>query len=187
MNKIGIASVLACLLLVIACVSEPGTGFWGNFFDGMNKGTVQKPKKDPYRVEVKRTKRVTEPSAFLHPPYGDGSCKKCHSQNLTGLRPAETRKLCISCHENFYTPFEYVHGPVAAGACLECHHHHWSRIPGVLKKAAGDLCLSCHEERSILRGSCEWRTDPTKTCVACHDPHGGGDRYFLVRSHEGGR
>ncbi len=186
MSKIGIAYLFACLLLVAACVSEPGSGFLGNFFDGMTSPDPNAPKKDPYRLEVKkRDRKDTGPKAYLHPPFGDGSCKKCHSHKVSNMSPKQTRELCFTCHSEFFTGIDYAHGPVVAGSCLQCHHHHWSRIPGILRRPVQETCLSCHAQADLAAGQCGWQ-EPKSSCITCHMPHGGGNPFFLKVKEGGG-
>lgn len=173
-------------LVLAACVSEPGTGLLGYFFDGINRPDPHAPKKDPYRLEARVVKRKSVgPTAFLHEPYGDGSCRKCHSAEVSYLTARETRSLCLSCHDEFLKDVSFVHGPAAGGSCLECHHHHWSRIPGILRRPARQLCLECHGEKDLDRGQCRWK-EPDQTCIDCHNPHGGSHPFFL-KLEEGGK
>ncbi len=185
MSKFGVAYALACLLFVAACVSEPGTGFWGNIFDGMTRPDPAAARKDPYRLEVKRIKRdSTEPQVFMHEPFGKGACKDCHSRKVAGLSPKGVRKLCTSCHEGFFDKLEFAHGPVVAGSCLECHHHHWSKIKGILRRKPQDICLSCHGTTDLSQGDCGWRDESASSCIDCHGPHGGSHPFFLRRRKE---
>ncbi len=118
---------------------------------------------------------------YTHTPYRKNDCAGCHDQNTGELVRPLHEGLCLTCHSAFAAGERYLHGPVAVGDCAFCHHHHSSPVPGVLREEPTATCLNCHDREDLTVG--EHHSDlEAKTCAQCHDPHGGEDRYFLIRS-----
>ena len=118
------------------------------------------------------------PDEFMHPPFFDKECTKCHDKSsATGLA-APMPALCYSCHKNFKDKFNYVHGPVAGGFCMECHLPHRSDNKYMLKRQGTALCLRCHNKEQILKVSSHKDIGESE-CTKCHDPHGGSNRFVL--------
>jgi predicted CXXCH cytochrome family protein len=141
---------------------------------------------------------------FAHGPYASKNCPACHAGGSgatsmfipglsgTGRMPAfgpklrlPRREICMYCHENFRArelnqSYAFTHGPVAAGACLRCHNPHISPNPYMIRKAPiRDLCLDCHDERDIYSRAYHVG-EGQRDCTACHHPHGGDNRFFLL-------
>ncbi|SPE53407.1 hypothetical protein SBV1_1710038 [Verrucomicrobia bacterium] len=45
-------------------------------------------------------------------------------------------------------------------------------------KGPQQLCFDCHEEKDMVAVKAHAQNG-TKSCVACHDPHWGTDKYLL--------
>jgi predicted CXXCH cytochrome family protein len=128
---------------------------------------------------------IRRPKMLFHRPYREHQCDRCHpkERSLYLGEGFDRRGLCFTCHEHaaLKTTLEslpFHHGPVAARNCLACHDAHESIYQKLLAAPDPDLCYRCHEPESIVASGShgEW-TDGT--CLPCHDPHGGSDRFFL--------
>ncbi len=89
--------------------------------------------------------------------------------------------LCVSCHDELAGGALFLHGPVAANDCTVCHHHHGSMHPRMLLAELSKICDRCHD-RPDLNETPHADLPPDQSCVECHNPHGGADRFFLKRS-----
>lgn len=107
------------------------------------------------------------------------ACSSCHDRGLhgKGMTGERCEQTCQGCHEELLASWcSSKHGQ-AGLCCLECHSIH-KPFPGrelaQLKKAEDLLCRSCHPFKEELHSGI---VDPTslerKSCVICHDPHGG--------------
>ena len=129
--------------------------------------------------ESKRSQAQRSPQGeSLHPPYAEKRCGDCHDKNKESGFVVEADKLCAHCHTGF-PKCEYVHGPVAVGACLKCHVPHSSKNPSLLVKPRSEICNVCHTEPRAAMGLHKIAMSREITCVDCHNPHAGNDRYFL--------
>ncbi len=118
---------------------------------------------------------------FIHPPYKEFQCRRCHQPAGVDLVATPQEGLCARCHPGIPGDAPFVHGPVAVRDCLFCHHYHESAIPGMLLLPPDDTCLRCHDRDDLTTGSHHDAIDE-QHCIACHDPHAGTVRYFLKRT-----
>jgi len=124
-----------------------------------------------------------EPPAryFTHPPYRDNRCGSCHDSESGQPIKAIRDGLCLACHAPIAAEPKFLHGPVAVNDCGVCHHHHESRYAKLLLTDPTATCLVCHDRSDLTKG--EHHADlERRTCVDCHNPHGGNDRFFLKRT-----
>lgn len=119
---------------------------------------------------------------FPHAPYRDNRCGGCHDLESGGLVQPLERGLCASCHPTTPGDAAYVHGPVAVNACVQCHHYHASPYPKLLVLDPVATCLQCHDRQDLSEEPHHPKEPEARSCVECHDPHGGDDRFFLKRS-----
>ena len=124
-----------------------------------------------------------------HSPYAKKECDRCHPKNVLliigkGRQPG----FCFQCHEHeahktLFASYTYLHGPVVVEGCLDCHNPHSSKYPGLALDPDPALCYRCHVRDVMLElpGHRGW---PGGTCLRCHDPHGGNERYFLRAGNE---
>jgi len=91
--------------------------------------------------------------------------------------PIQLGPSCVTaeCHADI-NQGQFLHGPVNMGQCQPCH------VPvnnqHVFEKPAGGepVCLLCHEtEQPKAVVHAPFAAD----CAVCHDPHNGGNRYFV--------
>jgi predicted CXXCH cytochrome family protein len=124
---------------------------------------------------------VTHRDWFSHTPYRNNRCGSCHS-NVTGqLVRAPAEGLCMLCHAELVSSPRYVHGPAAVNECTFCHHYHASGYPALLLDEPDALCARCHDADTLTPDAHPAGPDQ-QTCVECHDPHGGANRFFVKRT-----
>lgn len=121
---------------------------------------------------------------FVHGPVAGALCLSCHefagSGDRTTVRLAQggmtanTRPLCISCHEDIAGSLQaaHAHGPAAAGDCLTCHEPHASARRMLLKAEGPGICTRCHEDVAKALSRRVKHAPAAVDCALCHDPHG---------------
>lgn len=118
---------------------------------------------------------------FSHTPFRDNRCGGCHDTNSGQLVRRIEEGLCLTCHSAMIAPTRFLHGPVAVSDCTTCHHYHSSPYPNLLLKDATATCLQCHDGDDLAAGDYHAAMGQ-RSCIDCHNPHGGEDRFFLKRS-----
>lgn len=118
---------------------------------------------------------------FGHTPYRMGRCGGCHNPQTGDLVRSLDQGLCMNCHGSLVRDMKYAHGPAAVQDCSVCHHHHAAPHKGLLLRAPNDTCFHCHNVDDLTTGPHHAGIDQ-QTCIACHDPHGGDDPFFLKRA-----
>lgn len=170
------------------CAPERSYKVLSFFFDGVPEpGAERKPKRkvsSQYFTDTGEL-HVTKLDSYFHKPFIENKCNSCHPKEQSQYMAEETfKKLCGStCHE--HEPFnrrlaghKFLHGPVAVKDCLACHDAHESIQPHLILEAVPKLCYLCHDRDSVASDPAHRELKDDK-CLGCHDPHGGGDRYFL--------
>ena len=71
---------------------------------------------------------------YVHPVFDAQSCPTCHEAPKDGkvvLNQADSRALCVSCHDEAAKKMEAakVQHPGTAGECTQCHNPHAGRYP----------------------------------------------------------
>jgi predicted CXXCH cytochrome family protein len=101
------------------------------------------------------------------------------------MRLADSRTLCLSCHERERTALSgrdlTLHAPFRQGSCLACHAPHAAAREGLLAKDAAALCASCHDpgrrEMTVAhKGLVRAGTD----CTTCHEAHASEARHLVL-------
>ncbi len=181
-------AALACLIaaLVPPAACSQGTRYrvLSFFFDGVPETGVRLARQDPSTSttgagDVSESQVPPVRRMIAHQPYKEGKCDACHDRASGGLYKTEQQGLCLDCHAAIVKGSLFRHGPVAAGACTACHHHHASPEPKLLLESAATICFRCHMRNDLTETAGHDSTD-TPSCLACHDPHGGTDRFFLT-------
>lgn len=102
-----------------------------------------------------------------------------NNQN-TALAKTAVENKCTTCHTKFAAN-KFEHAPVKAGLCTTCHTvpdaHFKGKGKVITKKLASD-CYSCHVRKdtgSTVHGA----LGNPESCITCHNPHGGNQRYFI--------
>jgi DmsE family decaheme c-type cytochrome len=120
------------------------------------------------------------------------SCESCHGpgsrhaesvdpkdiRNPLKLAPAESERVCLTCHLNQKTHvgrLQSGHGKNQV-ACVSCHTMHKSPEELVARKpaAVNEKCASCHVSvwASFQRPYKHKLPEGAMSCVDCHNPHG---------------
>lgn len=116
----------------------------------------------------------------MHGPVAMGACAQCHDPHQAGekgLLRQESRKICLSCHEDFaqqMTAALSVHPPVKNQPCTLCHSPHGSATANILIEKMPNLCFSCHKEIQKKHGQASHSHRPIKdekSCANCHASH----------------
>jgi predicted CXXCH cytochrome family protein len=175
----GALVLISVTLLLQACSPKAGSGVLRFFFDGVPSKPVPDTSKqaasDTNRSASAGDHETAGPKIFMHAPYKERACSKCHGGDVPGKSEYGQETSCYSCHANYSEKYSVVHGPVAAGFCTTCHAPHYAENKKLLKKQGQALCLGCHESRLVFQNESHAEIG-NKSCTECHNPHGGNDR-----------
>ena len=132
--------------------------------------------------------------------WAEHGCESCHGpgathagsasasdiKNPAKLKPAQTDKICLSCHLNTSRHSERIQSGHArsAVACTTCHSMHSKGPAGLVLRAPADvnaLCSSCHltARAQFQKPSHHKIPENSMTCVDCHNPHGSVRPYMI--------
>lgn len=114
----------------------------------------------------------------IHKEIGDNSCTECHDPHSSDNRFMLQAGLCKKCHQDFTESYSFVHGPVGGDYCATCHDAHLTKKDNLLLRSGPQLCLYCHDDTQVYQGE-HHKDNEEKNCMACHNPHGGEDKYIL--------
>jgi predicted CXXCH cytochrome family protein len=126
--------------------------------------------------------------AYLHNPFENKMCDSCHEPAKDGkvtLVKADSRQLCLSCHEDQAKAIESarVQHPGAQGDCIACHNPHAGKTPGFLQPNPVSACLNCHSDQAeLLKKPVHHQPAFEVGCATCHEPHGGDNQHLLRAS-----
>jgi predicted CXXCH cytochrome family protein len=115
----------------------------------------------------------------VHQPVSDGDCLACHNPHATdkkGLVKKSAPALCWDCHDNFLEQAKFQHDVVED--CTGCHKPHGSSENNLLAKNIAQLCGDCHDAKE-LKAVKAHAGNENKSCVVCHDPHVGKNKFLL--------
>lgn len=153
------------------------------FFDGVPnnyKNEITAVKDSSGKVDTANLKPLsasTKPEVFLHSPFAEHKCNKCHTEG--GGKPLlPLPQLCYQCHEPWNNKYAVLHGPVASGYCLKCHNQHEAKVKKLLLREGQDICLYCHNKAQVMQNKNHSEIGNT-ICTKCHNPHGGENRFVL--------
>jgi predicted CXXCH cytochrome family protein len=124
---------------------------------------------------------ILEKKIYYHDPFQNKECSKCHDQQHIGALVAEEPELCYQCHEEQTQKHNFKHGPAEAGLCTSCHQPHKANAGKLLLEDGVDLCLSCHDSEDISRNRIHKEIKDQKSCLECHDPHAGDNRFMMKK------
>ena len=122
---------------------------------------------------------------FLHAPFEGKMCDSCHQAAKDGkvvLTNADSRALCLTCHEEQGKKIESakVQHPGAAGECIACHNPHGGKSPGFVQPDPVSACLACHSDQSEqMKKAHLHQPAAVQGCATCHEPHGGDNEHLL--------
>ncbi len=133
-----------------------------------------------------------------------GDCRVCHAPHATdtpALLAAEPIVLCTGCHEEIAKTMGKAttqHAAVTTKReCLNCHAAHASDRPRLLKNVEKSLCFECHntaiklDDGTVLanikdiveHGKSVHGAIAERSCVVCHQIHGGEHRRLLTQEY----
>jgi predicted CXXCH cytochrome family protein len=129
-------------------------------------------------VKKPETSVAEAPARHRHPAAeGTDDCSFCHGATISVLLPP--KNACLRCHTHLKEGRSFIHGP-AASDCVVCHNVHMAETKELLRASGDLLCFICHQQETLNKGKGHEGINEKKTaCLACHDPHGGKDRFFL--------
>jgi predicted CXXCH cytochrome family protein len=131
-------------------------------------------------------------------------CLICHAAHATDTPALLTMKpaaLCVGCHEEIAATLAHAttrHAAVTTDRdCLNCHAGHASDRPRLLRNDERTLCFECHnttiklDDGSILsnmkniieHGKSVHGAIAERSCVPCHQIHGGEHRRLLIEEY----
>ena len=145
--------------------------------------------KNPHQVVETDKKRGLDTKA-CESCHGPGSK---HAESLSAadikqpakLKPAETDRICLTCHQNQPTHVGRINSSHAKNqvSCTACHSIHKNGPNGLVARKPAEInaqCARCHTDvwASFQRPYKHRLPEGAMSCVDCHNPHGS----FLPRS-----
>jgi predicted CXXCH cytochrome family protein len=182
---------------MVGCQSEAGYRVLTFFFEGVPppgsikitdriKKTVQRVPPTPEEIADKKmaARLAKQKHGGKHKPARD--CNNCHRGSL-GSGRRDIKKpipdLCYSCHTDYHSSGDNLHGPVAVGECLFCHDSHASRYTKLQTAPQPNLCYMCHTQEDVALTDIH-KDVLNSICTDCHDPHTGSLTEFAISSIE---
>lgn len=170
-------------MTVVRCTPEKQFRVLSFFFDGVpdpNKKVEDSVFVSKDSLGNATSSVITKPESYLHKPFGENKCKSCHQSEFSNELIKPIPELCYTCHEDFGSKFQTLHGPVVSGNCLGCHNQHEAKYEKLLDREGQDICLYCHEQKQVMRNKVHEKIG-TANCTTCHNPHGGDNRGILKK------
>ena len=118
------------------------------------------------------------------------ACESCHGpgskhaeslapadiRNPAKLKPAETDRICLTCHLNQPTHVGRIQSSHAKNqvSCVGCHSVHKEKLVSRRHAEINQQCAQCHTEvwASFQRPYKHRLPEGAMSCVDCHNPHG---------------
>lgn len=153
-----------------------------------------------------RTDLEIEGARVVHAPVL-GDCRVCHDPHATNnpaILNSEPKTLCTECHQNIAHAIESATTQHAAAttsrACLNCHTPHAGEHAALLRDDVQSLCFECHNQpvkapdgttlvnmkHLIETGTSLHGALTQRSCIECHEIHGGGHRRLLNNEYPSG-
>jgi predicted CXXCH cytochrome family protein len=159
-----------------------------------------------------KVKKAPVVHAALASAKGCASCHSPHATDQAKLLLEPEKSGCLSCHGKIVTPaMTVLHGPIADGTCTACHEPHGGGQAKLLiadfpatdyvpyTETAYALCFECHDRDLLKYPDTSFATgfrdgernlhylhvnNPQKgrSCVLCHNVHGGGNAALVAES-----
>lgn len=178
-------ALLILLMLIAACSPHKRFNVLSFFFDGVPnpEDSVNSVLADTILlanldIDSMNYELTMAPTMNYHKPYQERKCMDCHDKNAVGELINKEPQLCYSCHDNFNTKYEKLHGPVDFGFCLVCHEPHMSENRKLQKVSGNALCFPCHVSYEVKQPDTHVEIGDA-LCNKCHNPHGETPRVKL--------
>ncbi len=144
-----------------------------------------------------------EQQPLVHEP-AEGDCMVCHDPHATNhpaILSADPVTLCGGCHADIGATVSTAatqHAAVTTErSCLNCHRAHAGSHAALLRDEPMALCFECHnktiesDDGSVLpdmktlieKGKSLHGVIAQRSCVVCHNIHGGGHRRLLTEEY----
>lgn len=176
-------SLIIFLQLITGCDKNNRYRTLVFFFDGVPAPEGVKKEVVPVLanisgVEIADNSEQVGRIRYMHPAAeGKDDCSFCHSATTDVFLPP--KNACLKCHEHLRDTRPFVHGP-AASDCVVCHNVHVADTKELLRIKGNLLCFVCHQQETLIRGKGhEGVIENSRSCLSCHDPHGGKNKSFL--------
>ena len=149
------------------------------------------------------TRKRLETARTVHGPVAV-DCNACHLSHASEYKmilKQEPTTMCLECHTQIKSLIETAttkHDAVSTGqACMNCHDAHATDYAALLLDDMVEMCLNCHDReipmgngvklmnmRPVLEsGRSLHGPIAQRTCVPCHQIHGGSNFRLLVKSY----
>ncbi|HEY1242439.1 MAG TPA: DmsE family decaheme c-type cytochrome [Bryobacteraceae bacterium] len=139
--------------------------------------------KNPHHL-VETAKKYGRTTQACESCHGPGS-KHAESASATDIRqpaklkPAETDRICLTCHQNQPTHAGRINNSHARNqvSCVACHDIHKNGPNGLVARKPDEInrqCAGCHTDvwASFQRPYKHRLPEGAMSCVDCHNPHG---------------
>jgi DmsE family decaheme c-type cytochrome len=138
-----------------------------------------------------------------HRGWETKACESCHGpgskhadsmnaadiRNPAKLKPAESDKVCLTCHLNQPTQAGRINSSHAKNqvACVACHSVHKNGPYGMVARKPDDInkqCAGCHDGvwASFQRPYKHKLPQGVMSCVDCHNPHGSSEPHAMLQT-----
>ena len=125
-----------------------------------------------------------------HRGWDGKACESCHGpgskhaesmapadiRQPAKLKPAETDRICLTCHLNQPTHAGRIQSSHVKNnvSCVSCHFVHKDRLVARKQADINAQCSGCHTDvwASFQRPFKHRLTEGAMSCVDCHNPHG---------------
>ena len=191
--------MLAAWVMCLACSQTTRYQVLSFFFDGVPepghaRATADALGGDRNRPAVEPSPAVLPKRYYTHTPFRENRCQGCHDPTSGQLIRSVSEGLCRTCHADLIADARFVHGPAAVDDCTACHHFHGASFPNQLLVDPVATCLNCHDREDLSGGDhhpsaptplsvgATRQADDQRSCVECHNPHAGDNRFFLKRA-----
>ena len=121
--------------------------------------------------------------AFLHAPFKEKMCEKCHVKGSDKVVSAGT-ELCIQCHNGALSSFNGIYSHLVRSSerfCDDCHSPHASDRKALLNGRESSVCYACHMDSKERSNASKHVHKKIGACLDCHVSHGSNNRYFLAK------
>ena len=185
-SGLGLAATALCsLLLAVGCATRTKHEWLCLFFDGVppepsagqGLSTASGPAATTNGAARPLAPKVAAPTVFVHKPYGEDQCDKCHDRTSGQKLRGSVKDVCLNCHTGLLARAKHLHSPAEDGECLQCHAPHQSLQKSLLLRKGKALCYECHDD--VTKGKVKHPPAEDGECLECHNPHASDQAHLL--------